>query len=438
MASEITDNSPPKSKNESPNWSWTTKLVAGLALVALAIWLLVQFQNFLGPIILAFIIAYLFYPVADLLRKYLNIPWRLAVTVIYLIVVLALVGLLTWGGLALFDQIQNLIAFIQNNIDEIPNLITEFTQQTFNIGPFEFTLKGMDWNDITNQIVSAIQPIVGQIGSIAGSVATGAASVVLVLVLILLVSYFLLAETEGIPNRFLNIHIPGYTEDLKRMGHELSLIWNAFIRGQIIVVLVTILIYTIFLGSMGLQFFFGLALLAALGRFVPYVGAWITWITYGLVALLQEVNIFNLPSGYYALIVLGCAVLIDTMLDNLLVPKVMSENLKVHPALVLMGALIAVDLLGIVGILLAAPVLATFKLIIGYIFNKLADQDPWEELNTVEPIEKARWVFFIEKQWEKFFCLLKSSMSKLKIKLQGKKSGLKKKKGNEQKETKNS
>lgn len=427
MTSENTGPDPNQSNQQSPLWNWTTKLVVGLALVAIAIWLLVQFQNFLGPILLAFILAYLFYPVANILQKNLKIPWRITVTLIYVVAVLAILGLLTWGGLALFDQIQNLITFIENNIDEIPRLVNEFTQNTYVIGPFEFTLSGLNWNEIANEIVRAVQPIVGRIGSIAGALATGAANTLLWVGVILLVSYFLLAETEGIPNRFLNVRIPGYTDDLKRMGHELSNIWNAFIRGQIIVVLITVVIYTIFLGSMGLQFFFGLALIAALGRFVPYVGAWITWITYGLVALLQGTTIFNLPSGIYALIILGVSMLIDSMLDNLLVPKVMSENLKVHPALVLVGALIAVDLLGIIGILLAAPVVATLKLVFGYIINKLADQDPWITLDTREPVEQAKWVRFIETQWKKFSGWLSNLRQKISIRLKKKRNKKKKK-----------
>jgi predicted PurR-regulated permease PerM len=389
-------------KATSPRWNWTTKLVFGLALVALAIWLLVQFQNFLGPVIMALVLAYLFYPVANFIRKSIKIPWRLAVTLLYIVVVLAILGLLTWGGLALVDQVQNLITFIQNNIDQIPQLIKDITQQTYTIGPWEFTLSGLDWTQISSEIVSTVRPVVGQIGSIAGSVATGAANIVFWIGLVLLISYFLLAETEGVPNRFLNIRIPGYTADLHRIGQELSNIWNAFIRGQLIVVLITVIVYTTYLGSMGIQFFFGLAILAAFGRFVPYVGAWVTWITYGLVALLQGTTIFNLPSGLYAIILLGGAMLIDTLLDNLLVPKVMSENLKVHPALVLVGALIALNLLGIVGILLAAPVMATLKLLLGYLLKKLSDQDPWEEFDTAEPKEKARWIQFIETQWGRF------------------------------------
>jgi predicted PurR-regulated permease PerM len=161
-------------------------------------------------------------------------------------------------------------------------------------------------------------------------------------------------------------------------------------------------IYTILLGAMGLQFFFGLAVIASVGQLVPYIGAWVTWISFGLVALFQSNTPFNLPSGIYMLIVLALSIVANTLIDNIIRTKVMSENLKVHPALVLMGALIGLQLLGVIGIVIAAPVMASVKLILTYLIKKLSDQDPWEELDTREPIEKAKWILFIEKQWTKF------------------------------------
>lgn len=421
----IPDNAPPEAHlpdPDSPRWNWTTKLIVGLALVALALWLLVQFKGFLGPILFAFLLAYLFYPVANAVQKAIKIPWRLSVTAIYLAVVLGVVGLLTWGGLALFGQLQNLITFFEKNIDKLPAIINDLAQRTIALGPLQFNLTGINWNNLTNEIVGAIQPVLGQVGTIAGTVASGAASIFLWLAIVMLVSYFLLAETEGTPNRIINVRIPGYTEDLKRMGEQLSRIWNAFIRGQLIVELVTVVVYTIFLGSMGMQFFFGLALIAALGRFIPYVGAWITWISYALVALLQGSTIFGLPSGVYALIILGGSMIIDTLLDNVVVPKVMSENLKVHPALVLVGALIAVDLLGIIGIILAAPVLATLKLLFGYIVSKLSDQDPWRVIDTAEPIQKARWIRFLKSRWESFVQWIQKAFARIKQSIKNRRS----------------
>jgi predicted PurR-regulated permease PerM len=68
----------------------------------------------------------------------------------------------------------------------------------------------------------------------------------------------------------------------------LNRIWSAFIRGELVVVLIAYVIYTIMLGIMGVQFYAGLAAIAAFGQLIPYVGAWATWISFGLVALFQS------------------------------------------------------------------------------------------------------------------------------------------------------
>ncbi len=392
----------PSENHESPNWSWTTKMVFGLALVAIAGLLLVRFQSFLGPVISSFILAFLIHPIARFMQKRIKLPWRVAVTLIYIVLVLAILGLLTWGGIALVEQIQNLIQFIENNIDQVPELISQLTAQTYRIGPFNFSLSGLNWDEIANQVVGVVQPMLGQLGSLAGSIATGAVSVVSWLILILLVSYFLLAESQGIQSQLLNINIPGYTSDLNHINSELKRIWSGFMRGQILVVFLSLLIYMIVLGVMGVQFFFGLALIAAVGQMIPYVGAWATWISFGLVALFQPNIPFGLAPGIYMVIVLGVSMIFNNIIDNILRTKVMAENLKVHPALVLIGALIGVQLFGFIGIIVAAPVMASLQLFLTYVIKKLSDQDPWEELALTEPVEKRNWFSFLQEPMRKF------------------------------------
>lgn len=386
----------------SPKWNWPTKLAVGLTLVAISIWLLVQFQNFLGPLFSALILSYFLYPVATFLRNKIKLPWWLAVTIIYLLLVLILLGLLTWGGLALVEQIQNLIRFIENNINRLPELVDEITTQTFQIGPFTISPTGLNWGQIANQIVSAIQPVLGRLGSIVGSVAAGAASIFSWLALIILISYFLLAESEGIPGQLVNIRIQGYEADIDRMGKELSRVWKGFIRGEILVVIISLFIYSASLGILGIQFFFGLAVIAAFGQLIPYVGAGATWISFGLVALLQSNTPFNLPSGIYMVIVLGVGIIINTIIDNILRTKVMAENLRVHPALILMGALIGVQLFGFIGIIIAAPFMASLKLFLHYVIRKMIDQDPWKDLDLREAPETPKWMQFFESKWQAF------------------------------------
>lgn len=413
----------PSKNPESPAWNWTTKLVFGLALVAVAAFLLARFQTFLGPVMSSFILAYLIHPIARFLQKRVKLPWRLAVALIYIVLVLTILGLITWGGIALVEQIQNLIQFIENNIDQVPELIAQLTAQNYKIGPFNFSLSGLNWDEIANQVVGMVQPVLGQLGSLAGSIATGAVSIISWLILILLVSFFLLAESEGIPNQLLNINIPGYTKDLNNLGRELKRIWSGFMRGQILVVFISLLIYMVVLGVMGVQFFFGLALVAAVGQMIPYVGAWATWISFGLVALFQTNIPFDIAPGIYMIIVLGVSMVFNNIIDNILRTRVMAENLKVHPAVVLLGALIGVQLFGFVGIIIAAPVMASFKLFLDYIIKKLGDQDPWAELDAAEPVEKRKWLSYLSEQWRKFSQWIKNLWKKLRQKRHDTKTG---------------
>ena len=122
-------------------------------------------------------------------------------------------------------------------------------------------------------------------------------------------------------------------------------------------------------------------MLAGLARFVPYLGSFTIWSTLFLVTFFQEFKPFGLEPLLYALIVVAFAWLIDMIVDNFVAPNIMAQALKVHPAAVLVAAIIGLGLLGILGIIIAAPLLATLQLIGRYFVRKLFDLDPWEGLD---------------------------------------------------------
>ncbi len=369
--------------SSSPRWGWTAKLIVGLTLVSIIGWLLVKFQNFLGPLLLVFILAYILYPLSKHLSTGLKIPWRIAVSLIYLVVLIVLIGLLTLGGLALVNQLQSLINFLQQEVISIPTFIQNITQQVFMIGPFQFALAQIPLNTVSNQILASVQPLLGQVGGILGIVATSAASLLGWIGFILLVSYFILVESKGFPAGMIRIHIPGYDADIKRLGVELSRIWNAFLRGQLIITGFAILVYAIMLSAFGLPFALGLAAIAGIAKFIPYIGPLVMWTTYGLVSYFKGSPPLGLHPIVFAIIVVGCAMLVDSITDNLVSPRIMAQALKVHPAAVLIAALIGLSLLGLIGIIVAAPVLATVQLFSAYIFRKMLDEDPWQGMSVI-------------------------------------------------------
>lgn len=364
--------------NTSPPWGWNAKFIVSLTIIGCIAFLLLKVQNLLGPLLVGFTLTYLFYPLAGVLHRWVHIPWRIAVTLIYLLIITILIGLLTLGGLALFDQIQSLVNFLQQAVVSLPETLNNLSKQTFVIGPYTFQLARLDWTAVSNQIIGAVQPLLGRITSVLGIVASSAANLVAWTAFVLLVSYFFLVETDGSPGKILHIRVPGYESDFNRLGVELGRVWNAFLRGQLIITVLTILIYSVMLGAWGLRFYVGLALMAGLAKFIPYIGPLIAWTTYFLVAAFQPNPPLGLTPAAYGGLVVVSAMLVDNIFDNLVTPRVMAQALKVHPAAVLLAALIGASILGLVGVVLAAPVLATFKLFFTYATRKLFDLDPWE------------------------------------------------------------
>lgn len=383
---------PAANLDRSPRWSATTKLIIGLLVAAIFAYLLVRFLNIVGPLLLAFILAYLIYPLAETVRNGVKISWRASVGLLYLLLLALVLGLIAVGGVTMVDQVQNLIGFLTKAVGDLPGLITQITSTPLQIGPFTLDLSVLDTSAVTQQVLGAVQPLLSQTGSSVVSLASGIGSVIGWLFFILLISYFILAESNGFRLFFLNV--PGYAYDMQRLGAQLSRIWDAFLRGQILIVLMTIGFYTVLLGVLGVKFYFGLALLAGLARFIPYVGPAIAWVTYGLVTFFQGSTAFGISPLAYSGLVVGLAWLVDVVLDNYVTPKIMSNALRVHPAATMVSALIAFNLLGVIGMILAAPVLATFKLLLDYIFSKLFDRDPWEGLETISaplPLSFTRW-----------------------------------------------
>lgn len=386
----------------SPAWSPTTKMVIGLTVVAIVAALLIQFRTIIGPLILAFMLAYVLYPVASRLSTSVNIPWKTAVNLIYLLVVILVGVSFTLTGLTVVQQVQSLIGFVQRNVTNLPALAADLSSQTFTIGPFTFDLAQFDLQTLSEQLLATIQPLLGRVGSLISAFAASAAVTVGWGLFVLVISYFLLADAGTVPDRFVLVEIPGYDSDFRRLGRELKKIWNAFLRGQLIIMVLVMISYTVIMVIFGMRFAIGIAILAGLGRFVPYLGPLILWIVTALVAFFQEGNYLGIEPLQYAIIVLVVVFVVDQIFDNLITPRFFGQTLGVHPAAVLVAAIIAANLIGIIGLILAAPALATLSLAGRYILRKMVDLDPWPEPESEPvPIELpwTRWIRRLRPWW---------------------------------------
>lgn len=384
----------------SPPWGATTKLVIALIFIVIGAALLIRFQFIIGPLLIALVLAYLFHPVGGLLQK-TGLSWRAAVSILYLVLFILLVGLLALGGLGLIQQVQGVIQFTQDTLRALPDLIEQFSGQVYQIGPVTIDFRNLDLNEISRQVLGLVQPLLSRTGSLLTSVASSAASFLGWTFFVLLVSYFVLVESGGRRRDILTVEIPGYQEDIVRLGRELGRIWNAFLRGQIIIFVLATLVYTVVLSILGVRYAIVLALLAGMARFVPYVGPAVNWLVLALVAYFQEFKLFDLTPLAYTLLVLAVALVIDWVFDNLISPRILSQALRVHPAAVLVAAIVAANLLGLLGVLIAAPMLATVALFWRYAMSKLLDRDPWQDITPMHeaPPPGSRLLVPLRRLW---------------------------------------
>ena len=117
--------------------------------------------------------------------------------------------------------------------------------------------------------------------------------------------------------------------------------------------------------------------MAGLAKFLPYIGPAITWVVMALVTFIYPPALFADRPLLYTAIVVVITLVIDQIIDSFITPRIMARTLKVHPAAVLVTALVAANLLGLLGVVIAAPFLATFMLIGRYVMRKMFDIDPW-------------------------------------------------------------
>jgi len=381
----------------SPVWNSGTKLIVGLTFVGILVALLIYFRSIIGPLLLAIILAYVLHPVAGFLHHKSRLNWRWAVNIVFVIFVLILLSILAVSGIAIVQQMQSLINVINTFTVGLPEFVEDISSRSYMIGPYQFGLSQTDLQSLANQVLDTLQPVLGRFGSVLSSFAASALVTMGWILFVLVIAYFLLARTGEVTDEMINFDIPGYNDDIRRMNLEFRRIWNVFLRGQLIIFGLAIVLYSILLTTLGVRYALGIAIMAGVARFIPYVGPFLVWIVTALVAFFQGSNYFGLETWVYVILVVGLCLILDAVLDNIVVPKFHGDTLGLHPAAVLVAALIAAQLIGFVGLVLAAPVLATMVLVSRYFLRKMLDQDPWPDSEFGSRTSNIPWNEFISR-----------------------------------------
>lgn len=360
----------------SPPWSTTTKLIVGLSLAATLFIMIGRLHNLLIPLLLASILIYVLHPIVRLLSRSTRLSWRLSVALFYLALLLLSGVTIFQLGMTAAQQAIDLFILAEDALAELPALIASFPTVLPVTLPsnLPFQIPVFDTEQLIQELLGVIQPIIGQAGDVVAIVAGTTASGVGWMLFILLLSFFVMLDLEpGSSPSLLRWVPPTYREDTERLMNRISQIWRGFLYGQGLLFVLTVALSFLLLSLLGVRTALALATLAGFARFVPYAGPSIVWFLSAIVAFVQDGNYLGLAPLPYALTVVGSEIILDQLFDNVISPRVLGQVLGVHPAAVLVAAIAALTLLGPVGLVLAAPLLATITVIGRYVLEKLFD-----------------------------------------------------------------
>lgn len=385
----------------SPPWPRNLKTIAAVAFLVLAALVFWRFFEFVQLFVLAALAAFILHPILAVLHRRLKLPRGVAVFITYLLFVLIVSALALVVGTLVRDQVTGLI----DNVLETVRGLSQFTQEqlanlssaTVQIGRFYLQVPTNQLNDMLGQfsasLVGQVSEFIGQGGSswVTGVAQTAIATVTRGIVLVVLSIYLLLDGPRIFAFFERTAQQTGYGDDAAILIDDFQSIWHTYFRGQVLLALLMSIMVSIALFALRVDNPVAIGIVAGVLELVPVLGQYITMaITIALVAF-QPAPPLGMQTWVYVLLVAGVIFGIQQIQGNVILPRVHGRTLALHPVLILLGVLMGASLVGVLGAVLAPPILATVKLVGVYVWRKMLDLPPFpvREAVALEPQQET-------------------------------------------------
>ena len=338
-----------------------------LILVALAgfvlLWLLNQSIDALGPFILALVLAYLMLPLVDRLSRYL--PRVLAIIVVYLVFIGVVVGLVAWLAPQVTGQVSDLVKQGPTYSRQVEEWATEANQWYASL-PLS--------RDIRDSIENAARSSLGALGSaiqqgLVGAlrVFTRALGFIVGLLIIPFWLFYVLKDKDRGIAAFNNMLPEKWRTDVWRIVRIINGVLTSYIRGQLLLGLLVGIASTVGLLLVGAPYALLLGIIAGITELIPVLGPVLGAIPALILAAFH-------PEGWIMVLkVLVVFVVVQQLENNLLVPKVQGDSVKLHPAVIMVSLVVGSQVGGLFGLIVAVPVAAILRDIYVYLYRRFTE-----------------------------------------------------------------
>lgn len=314
----------------------------------------------LTPFYIGVVICWISKPLANRLRK-MGLSKGLSAT-ISLIIIFAIIIL------ALAYIIPVLVTELTQFIKEVPSL---YASAASKINVFLFEKFNLEYKipSSLGEINFLSSGVVENILNYSIDTAQKAGSFLISVITAIMISFFMVKDMDRTKNSFIVLASKnGKNSNRYKMLVEMDEILNSYIRGLLIDSIIVGIMTTILCLVLQLKYAVIFGILITMLNLIPYIGAAISYCITSLYA-------FTVGGPVLAIITFVASFIIQMIDANILQPNIIGKSVKLHPVVVICGMLVFERLFGIIGMVIAMPVLALVKIFIKYKFNINFDTD---------------------------------------------------------------
>ena len=371
-------------KKTNDQWSLPFRYTMGIIIFILVVALLIYAREAVTMLVIAGFIAYLISPAVIFLKDRTGWSRKVAVNVVYFTALIVLVGIPATLTPIFFDEIQ----LVAQDVLELSQDFSNFLSKPIQVGNLVVHLEqlGESLAHIQDSILTPLPEEALRL--------LEATSINTLWVLIILVAVHLfMSEWPKIHSWLVHLAPEPYQDDMRELYNRLRSVWMAYLRGQIVLMVVVGIVFAIAWSIMGIPGALVLGVLAGLFTLIPDVGPFLAVAVAFAVALLEGSSWIPLSNAWVAVIVFVVYLVLINLKNFLLRPYIMGRSLHMNEALIFISIMIATILEGIIGALLIVPVLASVIVIYKYLQRRILGLTPFEEKDMQQlevPVQKSK------------------------------------------------
>lgn len=402
---------------EIPSWSrWTRRFIIVLIIIG-GVYALTFLGSVIHLILTSLILVFLFFAPARAITRRFRMPYPLSVFVIYCIFGMVLIvgifsfipTVLTWAvdftnsAIYVYSEVQDDLEdyTYDDGILEVFNIQVDFN---FVLEPVRKIMLGQDiisddTDAVPKNIIRAeeidLQAILNQTLNVVGtltSAVTNVANILLQLLAVGLLSFLMLLEIPNFYHSFYTSVPTPYRREYGLLSLRVLKVWNSFFKGEATIAIIIGVLTWGQLELMGVPGASIIGIFTGTISLIPTLGGLIALIPLTIVPLLQGSTVMT---DAHPLVLVLSVVLINLTMQqliwNLLAPKIIGDAVSVPLSFIIVGLFVGASVGGFLGAFLVSPILGTIKVILIYIFHKLADEDPFP--NQADPRLGERGIF---------------------------------------------